>query len=99
MVCAITFKKKQAQATTLFKDLITELKADFDLKNPGFSTWYYGDTIYIPHPPALEQMHAHKLEMSLGQMVEEGILAGTTQVQVLDKNVKGRINLVLEIVS
>ena len=59
--------------------------------------WEDGETLYIPHPPALEQMHSHKLEMSIAQLQEQNILGKglSHTLQVLDKNVNGKIMLIV----
>lgn len=99
MVCSIQIKKRSIQSSTLFRDLIADIKADYNLSRPGFNTWDDGETIYIPHPPALEQMHAHKLDMTMAELQAQGILRNTSTLLVIDKNVKGRMMLILEITT
>ena len=98
MVCSIIREVYTFKKTTLLKDVVDHIKKSKDLLKPSFSK-LDSDILYISHPPALEQMHAYKLEKSLGQLIEEGIIEGTEQVTLLivDKNIKSKLTAVIKL--
>jgi hypothetical protein len=66
------------------------------LKRPSLST-QSGDIIYITHPPELAQMHAFKLEKSVEALLEEGHIEEDRVIVVVDKNIKSKIKVLLDL--
>lgn len=55
------------------------------------------ETLYLPAPPQIEKLHAYKLDKTLRQLQEEGIIQDKQSFRwdIVDKNVKGRLMLLI----
>jgi ubiquitin-activating enzyme E1 C len=96
MVCAISVEKTTLSSSSLLRDAINHVKAQFKLTKPGFML-DDGETLYVPDPPQLEQMHASKLDKTLKELQDEGILQTKQPLRwdILDKSVKGKMMLLI----
>eukprot|EP00743_Colponemidia_sp_Colp-15_P003627 GILK01003914.1.p1 GENE.GILK01003914.1~~GILK01003914.1.p1 ORF type:complete len:439 (-),score=66.92 GILK01003914.1:145-1461(-) len=73
-VCSKLPLDVEFKRTDTLKEALSQLCADQRLrfKNPSLST--DSAILYMPYPPALEQSHRHKLDMTLGKLVEDGLI-------------------------
>lgn len=92
MVCSCTRTKYDFKKSQKLSEVLEVIKTKEALNRPGFNT-LDGDTIYIPHPPALEEMHHYKLDLTLQELMDKGDLPKKNQFlwMVLDKNIKSKM--------
>ena len=69
MVCRVKHATMTVKPDQLLSDVIAKIKDEHSLNKPGFNL-VSGDTLYIPHPPALEAMHSHKLGKTLRELLD-----------------------------
>ena len=74
MVCNLIFKHLNVSSSCLFKELNEKIKLEFGLFRPIINTSSEGDELYIPFPPNFEVKHAHKLAMSMVEMIDKDIV-------------------------
>ena len=91
MVCVIlhgnfTFKKDMK-----LKDAIEQIKTEKELNGPSLNS-DHGETIYAGG--ALKAMHATKLEQTLAELQETGVISKENKQKwiVMDKNIKTSMN-------
>ena len=68
MICTKPkFYKMNVEEDQKLSSLFNNLQETYKLTKPGFNL-ANGDILYTPAPPMLEQMHHHKLEMTMGEL-------------------------------
>lgn len=87
LVCKLTTVPVTASKSDTLAQVIEWIKASLpETQRTSFNSLHNGEILYIPHPPVLEEKHHYKLELTLAQLVDQGILlAGDQKWIVIDK--------------
>ena len=94
MVCNVRTFKISAPKSQKLSEVFSLIKSeDANFERTSFNTLHNGEILYIPHPPNLEQKHNYKLGMSIGELMEKGILEKVSQQKwmIVDKKVQGKL--------
>lgn len=98
MVCACCRASFEFKKSQKLSEVLEHIKTKEGLNRPGFNT-VSGDTVYIPHPPALEEMHHYKLDLTLQELMDKGDLPQKDSFlwMVLDKNIKAKMMATIKV--
>ena len=68
------------------QEFLNKIKVDFRLTKPSVDSSDKG-TLYIPHPPSLEQAHHFKLELTFRELAQQGHISGKKkeQLEIMDQ--------------
>ena len=93
MVCKLTEVPITASKSDSLASVFAKIKQALpETQRTSYNSLHNGDILYIPHPPVLEEKHHYKLELSLAQLVDQGILlAGDQKWMVVDKKLNGKV--------
>jgi len=68
IVCKLNIQQLQYSKASKLSELVDKIKGQNNLLRPSISL-VNGEILYISHPESLEQMHRHKLDKSLDQLI------------------------------
>ena len=79
------------------QEFLEKLKTDYKFESPQLAS--ASGTLYTPNPPALEQAHRHKLEMSFQRLKDEGHITGNPAepFELLDRPVPSVVEIFIEL--
>lgn len=92
-ICKREKKTVEVSKQTTLKDLLTIVRDRFRLVKPSLTL--DGKPVYISNPDSIEQMHAHKLDQSCQQLIDQGIMTANSAntYELFDKAIPSVIHL------
>jgi ubiquitin-activating enzyme E1 C len=94
VVCSKIKRAIQVSSSLTLREFLKVILEEFRLQGPSIDS--DKGPVYISAPPTIEAHHSHKLDLTLKQLTEQGVLSNDSEYTIVDKAIPSAITLVIK---